>query len=244
MKTEPRLNLDSRQELGVALARLTWPRLFVRLFALVTCLVALVGVGATAVAYQRVNRAEAAAQRQLGEISDTFLRVANTLRHAGDSASQAGGTVDAAKTSLDSAATATRSAANALDQAAAAINITIAGVQPFATVGTLFRDQAEQVRSLARQIDQTSTTLGANSGHLRAISADTVVMANDMTNVSQQLREFAGYGPGPSALLEITTGTRLILAWSVIVHLVLAGVGISLFLLTLEGRGRRVEGRG
>jgi hypothetical protein len=48
------------------------------------------------------------------------------------------------------------------------------------------------------------------------------------------VRQLAGYGPGPSALLELTRTTRMILTWSVIVHLLLFAIGIALFLLTLE----------
>ena len=237
MRTGPDLELSHRQELGVALARFTWRRLFVRLFAVVTCLVALVGIWATYTAYDRVNRAESAAQRQLSEIGDTFATVATTLGHVGDSANQAADTAGQARTSLGSAAATTRSAADTLDQTATAIDITILGSRPLATVGITFRDQARQLRSLADQIDRTGNSVGDNSGYLRAISADAAAMANDMTGVSQQLRQFAGYGPGPSALLQITASTRLILTWSVVIHLVLFGVGVSLFLLTIEGRG-------
>ena len=236
MRTEPDLKLNRRQELGVALARLTWRRLFVRFFAIATCLVALGGIGATYVAYEQVNQAESAAQAQLSEISDTFSRVANSLQHVGESASQVSDTADEAKTSLGGAAAATRSAANALDQTATAINISIVGTRPLEAVGALFRDQAGQLRSLADQIDQTGASVGDNSGYLRAISADATVMANEITHASQQLRQFAGYGPGPSALLQITASTRLILAWSVVVHLVIFGVGVSLWLLTIESR--------
>jgi hypothetical protein len=234
MRTEPDLEVNRREELGVALARFTWRRLFVRLFAVVTCLVALVGIWATYIAYERVNRAESAAQRQLSEIGDTFTKVANTLGHVSASATQAADSATQARTSLGSAASTTRSAADTLDQTATAIDITILGSRPFETVGVAFRDQARQLRSLADQIDRTGSSVGDNSDYLRAISADTAVMANDMTGVSQQLRQFAGYGPGSSALLQITASTRLILTWSVVVHLVLFGVGVSLFLLTIE----------
>ena len=242
MKTEPDLKpgraerLDRRRALGVALARITWRRLFVRLFAILTCLVALVGVWATTVTYRRVSDAEAAAQRQLSEMADNFAQVANTLRHAGDSTTQAADAINDARLSLESAAATTRNAAGALDQTATAINITILGSRPLESVGTLFRDQAGQLRALADQIDRTGVSVGANSGQLRAISADTAVMATNINDVSRQLRQFAGYGPGPSALLQITNGTRLILTWSVIVHLVLFGVGVSLWLLTMEPR--------
>ncbi len=236
MRTESDLEVDRRRELGVALARFTWRRLFVRLFAVVTCLVALVGIWATYTAYERVNQAESAAQRQLSEIGDTFTKAANTLGHVGDSATQAADSATQARTSLGSAASATRSAADTLDQTATAIDITILGSRPFESVGVAFRDQARQLRSLADQIERTGSSVGDNSGYLRAISADAAVMANDMTGVSQQLRQFAGYGPGPSALLQITASTRLILTWSVVVHLVLFGVGVSLFLLTIESR--------
>ena len=229
-----RPHLSKRQELGVALARFTWRRLFVRLVAVATCLVALVGVWATVAAYRQVDAAEAAAQSQLAEIGETFNQVSSTLRTLSDSASHAAGTVNDAKTSLGDASAATRNAAATLDQAAGLVNFSIAGVRPLAGLDTIFRDQATQLRTVAKGIDDTNGSLTGNSGDLRAISADLTVLAGSMNGVAQQVRQLAGYGPGPSALLELTRTTRMILTWSVIVHLVLFAIGISLFLLTLE----------
>jgi hypothetical protein len=60
-------------------------------------------------------------------------------------------------------------------------------------------------------------------------------MATQMDRVSDQLGQFAGDGPGSSGLLQITGGTRLIISWSVVIHLFLLAMAICLYLLTTDG---------
>lgn len=226
--------LSTREELGGALANFTWRRLFIRLVAIATCLVALSGIGASIYGYRQVDRAEAEARQQLQQISDTFAQVAASLRTVGDSATNAAGSASEAKTSLASASSATRGTADTLDQTANVINFTIpfSNVRPLAGVDINFRDQARQLRILADQIDQTGVALGQNDTDLKAIAADVAAMSRQMSTISTQLRQFAGDGSGPGAMTQITTGTRLIIAWSVVIHLLLFGMGISLYLLT------------
>lgn len=228
-----------RQELGRTLARFTWRRLFVRLFALATCLVSLSGIWATVYIYRQIDVAQSAAQTQLREISDTFNQVSSTLRTVSESSGHAATSVDDARTSLTDASAATRSAASALDQTAGTINFSIGGVRPLAGVDQTFREQAIQLRTLATSIDRTGNSIGQNSDDLRAISADLTVMAGQMNGVSQQVRQLAGYGPGPGALVQIANGTRFILTWSIVLHILLFGLGFSQFLLTLEPRTSR-----
>ena len=226
------------QDLGVKLARLTWRRLFVRLVALATCLIALAGVGASAYAYQQVGLAERQSQEQLLQISAQFDEISGSIVTVSESIGRAAGTVDEAKTSLGSASATTRGAASTLDETARTINFTIPGttLRPLAGVDTNFRNQAEQLRTLANDIDRTGGSLTSNAGDLRAIGRDVGEVSRDMDEVAQRLRQFAGGGAEPGGLAQITDGTRLIISWSVIVHILLFGMGIALYLLTTEPR--------
>lgn len=202
--------------------------------AVVVGLVALVGLVGTVVAFVRVNQAQGAAQRQLLEISQSFDQVAATLHTASDSAAHAAASVDDAKASLGNASQSARSAADSLDQSADLINFSIYGIQPLQGVDTTFRAQATQLRTLATQLDQTSDSMDQNATDLRAISGDVETTATEVGTVSGQLKQFAGYGPGPSGLLQVTAGTRLLLVWSMVVHVLMLGVGVALYLLADE----------
>jgi hypothetical protein len=236
MRTRPRL--DRRQQLGIALAHFTWRRLFVRLVGLLTCLVGLAGVAASAYGYQQVERAEVAAQQQLLQIAGTFDQIAASMRTASTTAANAGNSADGAKTSLAGASAAARGAADALDETAKVINFTIpfSNLRPLAGVDVSFRDQARQLRALGDQVDQTGGLLTQNGQDLRTIGADVARVADDMGAVSGQVRQFAGAGPGPGALTQITNSTRLLISWSVIIHLLLFGMGLSQVLLTTNLR--------
>lgn len=226
------------QELGVKPARLTWRRLFVRLVALATCLIALAGIGASAYAYQQVGLAERQSQEQLLQISTQFAEISDSIVTVSESIGRAAGTVDEAKTSLGSASTTTRDAASTLDETARIINFTIPGtaLRPLAGVDVSFREQARQLRTLADDIDRTGGSMGRNATDLRTIGRDVNEVSRDMEGVSSRLRDFAGGGSGPSGLRQITDGTRLLISWSVIIHLLLFGMGIALYLLTTEPR--------
>lgn len=240
MRTKRRL--DRRQQLGVALAHFTWRRLFVRLVGLSACLVGLAGIAASVYTYRQVERAEAAAQQQLLQISDTFEQMAVMMRSASTTASNAGGSAEEARASLAGASAATRAGADALDQTANAINFPIPGstLRPLAGVDVSFREQARQLRILGDQLDQTGGSLTQNARDLRAIGGDVAQVANEMSGVSRQLRQFAGSGPGPGALAQITNNTRLIITWSIILHLLLFGMGVALYILT-TGMPYRME---
>lgn len=229
-----------RWRLGLALARLNWRRLFVRVIALVALVVALVGLYASARAYREIDRADAAARGQLRDLGATFREVAGSLRTVAASADHAAGTVDDAKATLGGAASTTRNAAGTLDQTAGVINFTIpfTNVKPLEGVDANFRDTATQLRGLADSIDKTGGSLGQNAGDLRAIGRDAGVMAGQVDRVADQLGQLAGDGPGPSGLTQLTSSARLLVSWSMVVHLLLLGLAVALYLITTDGFNR------
>lgn len=220
-----------------ARASLSWRRIFIRVVAIAGCLAAIVGLYASVKTYRQIDRAQTLAQAQLRESSATFKQVAVSLRTVADSADHAATTADGAKGTLGTASATTRNAAGTLDDTASAINFTIpfTNTKPLEGVDTNFRDTAKELRTLADTIDLTGGSLATNAADLRAISRDVDAMAVEMERVSDQLRQFAGDGPGESGLVQITGGARMILAWSVVIHLLLLGMAMSMFLLTTEG---------
>lgn len=217
-------------------APFSWRRLIIRTIALLTCLVALAGVALSVYLYRRVDGAQRLAERQVTQLSAGFEQIAATLRTVSVSSGHAATTVDDARGSLGSAAEASRSAATTLDETAALINFSIFGQQPLAGVDKTFRDQAVQLRVLAGTIDLTRGSLGQNAGDLRAISADVTQVANGVNDVSAQLRQLNGSASAPGALAQIATGTKLMLLWSLSIHLLLFAVGVALFLLSSPAR--------
>ena len=226
-----------RMRLAMALARLTWRRLFVRVIAVLACLVALVGLYASARAYREVERAEALAHGQLGEVAAAVRQAAASLRGVAASADHAAATADDAQRTLDSAALTARDAAATFDETATAmeaVTALVAFVQPV-EVDASFRDTAAQLRTLADTVDTTGDALGQNAGDLRAIGRDAGAMAGQLDRVADQLGQLAGEGPGPSGLLQLTGAARLIIAWSAVLHLLILGLGLSHYLTTTDG---------
>lgn len=222
----------------MALALFTWRRLFVRLVAIVTCLVALGGIGASAYTYQRVDQAEREARAQLLQLSGVFSEISVSLLAASDSVERAAVTVDDAQASLTSVSTTTRGAASTLDETARIINFTIpgTGLRPLEGVDVTFREQARQLRQLATDVDQTGSSLGRNATDLRAIRTDVAAISTDMNDISLQLHEFAVGGANPGGLARITDGTRLMITWSIVIHVMLFGMGVAIYLLSSEPR--------
>jgi septal ring factor EnvC (AmiA/AmiB activator) len=231
MTGQPRRTIPDRARPGRARA---WRRLIVRFVAVLSCLTALAGAAGSFYAYRQVSVADQAAQQELGQISDQFAQISATLVTVGTSSDNAATSVDEARTALTDTSKTTRDFAGTLDQTASVINFTIPGfnIRPLNGLDTSFHDQASQLRALATQVDQTNTALSQNGQDLRAISADVTQISRQMSDISTQLRHFAS-GPD-SSLATITRGTRTLIIWSGIIHLLLLAIGVSLYLLTIE----------
>ena len=211
-----------------------WRYRFIRLVALLTGVAAIAGLAGSVAIYRQIDAAERTARGQLDQIGEQFTQIAATLATVESSAANAATSVDQAGTALTDAAKTTREFAAALDETAAIINFSVPGLnfRPLDGLDTNFREQAGQLRDLATQVDRTNTTLGQNSRDLRAISGDVALIAREMGDISAQLRQFSS-GPD-SSLATITNGTRLLIAWSGVIHLLLLAIAASLFLLTIE----------
>jgi hypothetical protein len=135
--------------------------------------------------------------------------------------------VDEARTTLTDTSQTTRDFAGVLDRTASVINFTIPGfnIRPLDGLDTNFHDQARQLRDLATQVDQTNTALSQNGQNLRAISAD-------VTRISRQMGDISAGQDSP--LTNITGGTRTLIVWGGIIHLLLFAIDVSLCLLTIE----------
>ena len=208
--------------------------LFIRLVAIIACMIGIAGIIASVLAYQRTGQIERSTQNELRQISNNFTLIANTLTTVSGSAMNAADSVTQARQSLTEAANTTRSTADTLDQTAEVINFAIPGtnIRPLAGVDTNFRDQASQLRVLATNVDQTNAVLGQNVTDLSAISTDVASIARQMSDVAGQLRRFSGENDG--TLAAVANSARLLLVWSMIVHGVLCALGLCLWLLTIE----------
>ena len=213
-----------------------WRRLIVRLIAVLSSLVALVGIVGSVIAYRQISVAQRSAQTELRQIGDNFAQISVTLGTVSTSAGNASTSVGEARVALDDAAKTTRGVADTLDQTAGVINFTVPGTtyKPLAGVDTSFRDQARQLRTVADDVAKTNTALSRNGTDLKAISGDVATVSTQMADISAQLGRLSNDGDG--SLTMITNATRLVITWSGIIHLLLLLVGISLFLLTVEDR--------
>jgi septal ring factor EnvC (AmiA/AmiB activator) len=211
-----------------------WRRLIIRLIAVLSSLVALVGIVGSVSAYRQISGAQRSAQTELRQIGDNFAQVSVTLATVSTSAGNASTSVGEARVALDDAAKTTRGVADTLDQTAGVINFTVPGTtyKPLAGVDTSFREQARQLRTVADDVAKTNTALGQNGTDLKAISDDVSTVSRQMADISAQLRSLSNDGDG--SLSMITNATRLVIIWSGIIHLLLLLVGVSLFLLTVE----------
>lgn len=209
---------------------------FVRFIALVTGLLAVVGLSASIYGYVQIGRAERIIRTQVNESADTFTQVATSLQTASDSALHAGVTVDDAQSSLTSASTTLTDLAGTLDQSGSAINVAIPGlgVRPFAGVQSNFRDQATEFRDLAKTVDSTRDAFGGNATDLRTIGTTVSGLAVTMRARARQLHAFSD-GDSGANLASITTPIRVLVAYSILMHLLLLGIGASLFVLTTPG---------
>ncbi len=209
---------------------------FVRFIALVTGLLAVAGLGASIYGYMQVGRAERIIRAQITESADTFTQVAASLQTTSDSALHAAVTIDTTQSSLTSASTTLTNLAGTLDRSGSALNIAVPGIgtRPFAGAQSNFSDQANEFRDLAKTVDTTRDSFAGNATDLRAISTTVGDLAVTMRVHARQLRTFADGGTGAN-LATITTPVRVLLAYSILMHLLFLGIGASLFFLTVPG---------
>lgn len=211
-----------------------WRRLIIRLIAVFSVLIALVGIAGAVFAYRQVSVAQRSAQTELRDISDNFAQIAQTLATVSTSATNASTSVGEARVALDDAAKTTRGVADTLDGTADVINFTVPGTtyKPLEGVDTSFREQARQLRLVAEDVAKTNTALSQNGTDLKAIGSDVSTVSSQMGDISVQLQRLSNDSNG--SLTTLTNATRLVITWGGIVHLLLLLVGISLFLLTVE----------
>ncbi len=210
--------------------------LFIRLVAILACMIGITGIIASVLAYQRVSQIERSTQNELRAISNNFTLIANTLTTVSSSATNAAGSVAQARLSLTEAASTTRSTADTLDQTAGVINFSIPGIniRPLAGVDANFRDEARQLRLLANNVDQTNAVLAQNVDDFNAISTDVASISRQMSDIAGQLRRLSGENDG--TLDAVANSARLMLIWSVVIHALLMALGLCLALLTIEER--------
>ena len=204
----------------------------VRLFTVLATIVALIGIGVSIVAYRQMGRAQASAQEQLRLIGRTTAQSSQTLRSVADASTQGAGTVDSATTSIKQISGTIRDTAGTIESTAGVFNFTIpiTNTRPLAGVEASFRQEANQLRNVSTEIDQTGTSLAANSGNLRTIAQQVQATAQNTDTIANQIMQLAD-GPGSGSVPGITRSVRLILIWSVIFHLLILGFAISFYIL-------------
>jgi hypothetical protein len=204
----------------------------VRVFTVLAVIVALIGIGVSVTVNWRISQAERGAQNQLHALSRTATQSAQTLRSVTDASMQGGATVDSATTSLRQVSATIRDTAGTIEATASAFDFTIpiANTRPLAGVDQSFHQQADQLRTVATQIDQTNDSLGKNSDTLRTIGQQVALVANNTDDLANQLARFAD-GPGPNSVPAIAHDVRVLLIWSVVLHLLILGFAISFYII-------------
>jgi hypothetical protein len=204
--------------------------------AVAVCLVAILGGVASVYAVRQVGAAQSQAQEQLRQISQTCDQAATTLTTISHSIDHAATTVDDTQTTLHSASANLRTTARTLDDTANIINFTIPATnyQPLIGAQEKFQAQAEQMRELADHLDQTNQSLSQNAQDLHTASNNIAVLATQMSAVAAQIHQVAGDGPGQGSLAHVGAGFQLFALYCIALHFLLFGIGLSLFLLTLD----------
>jgi uncharacterized phage infection (PIP) family protein YhgE len=204
----------------------------VRVFTVLAVIVALVGIGVSVTINWRIGQAERGAQDQLHGLSRTAAQSARTLRSVTDASTQGGATVDSATTSLRQVSGTIRDTAGTIEATAGVFDFTIpiANTRPLAGVDQSFRQQADQLRTIATQIDQTNDSLGKNAGNLRTIGQQVAQVATNTDDLADQLQRFAD-GPGPNSVPAIAHDVRVLLIWSVVLHVLILGFALSFYIL-------------
>lgn len=204
----------------------------VRLFTVLATIVALIGIGVSIVAYRQMGHARAAAQEQLRLIGRTTAQSAQTLRSVSDASTQGAATVDSATVSIKQVSGTLRDTAGTIESSAGVFNfsIPITNARPLASVEATFRQQAAQLRDVSNEIDQTGASLATNGGNLRTIAQQVQATAQNMDAIANQIFQIAD-GPGSGSVPDVVHGVRLILIWSVVLHVLLLGFAISFYIL-------------
>ena len=213
-----------------------WRRAAIRVIAVAVCLVAILGGGASVYAVRQVGAAQSQAQEQLRQISQTCDQAATTLTTISHSIDHAATTVGDTQTTLHSASANLRTTAQTLDDTADIVNFTLPATsyQPLTGAREKFQTQAEQMRELADHLDQTNQSLNQNAQDLHTASDNIAVLAAQMNAVAAQLHQVAGDGPGQGSLAHVGAGFQLFALYCIALHFLLFGIGLSLYLLTLD----------
>ncbi len=206
---------------------------FIRFIALFAAAMAVCGLGASLYGWAQIGRVETVLRDGARQTGATLTQVAISLQTASDSATHAAGSADDARTALADASKTTRDLAATLDETGKTLDVTIPGlnIRPFTGVETNFRSQSDEFRTLSTSIDATRTSIAQNATDLRAIGTNTGALAATMRDRATLLNDLARPG---STLDTIITPLRVLAAWSVLLHLLLLGMGVSLFVLTIE----------
>lgn len=204
----------------------------VRLFTVVATIVALIGAGVSIVAYRQMGRAEAAARDQLRLIGRTTAESSQTLRTVSDASTQGAATADSATTSIRQVSGTIRDTAGTIESTAGVFNfaIPITNARPLAGVEASFRQQAMQLRSVSNEIDQTGDSLAMNGGNLRIIAQQVQAVSGNTDAIAGQILHLAD-GPGAGSVPDIAQSVRLILIWSIVLHVLVLGFAISFYIL-------------
>jgi predicted transglutaminase-like cysteine proteinase len=214
--------------------RISYRHLFVQIVALLISILAIVGILVSLYAYRQVDRTEQDAQRQMQQVSDTLRQTSATLGTVTTAAQQGASTVDESTQALTSAAQTVRATADRLDDTAGKINFTIpiTNQKPLAGVDDNFRAEATQLRQFAVSIDQTSASFAKNAGNLRTIADQVNTVAKQVNDIGTITDHFAA--PGSGDIAALARDFRIVLLWSVVVHIMLLLMCIALIVLTSD----------
>jgi hypothetical protein len=204
----------------------------VRLFTVLAIVVALIGVGVSIVAYRQMGRAQEAAQAQLRLIGRTTAQSSQTLRSVSDASTQGATTVDSATTSIKQVSGTLHDTADTIESTAGIFNfaIPVTNAHPLAGVEMSIQQEAAQLRAVSTEIDQTGASLASNSGNLRTIAQQVQATAQNTDAIANQIMQLAD-GPGSGSVPDIARSVRLILIWSVVLHLLILGFALSFYIL-------------